>query len=173
MARWKSIYIIRQIYKFIYPKDELATDLNFYNKVKRLQWIKPEHLNIKNINIHHLNNAISLFKRFELYKAIKDKLHCIDKIYIDIDNAIKFDQGINNEINNDEIKNLFIYIIIKAQPKRMLTNINYIKCFTDYLEFDEKITHLLTLLESAKEFVLRLSYKNLNITKEEFDMKMN
>jgi hypothetical protein len=55
----------------------------------------------------------------------------------------------------------------------MLTNINYIKCFTDYLEFDEKITHLLTLLESAKEFVLRLSYKNLNITKEEFDMKMN
>ena len=166
-------YIIRQIYKFIYPKDELATDLNFYNKVKRLQWIKPEHLNIKNINIHHLNNAISLFKRFELYKAIKDKLHCIDKIYIDIDNAIKFDQGINNEINNDEIKNLFIYIIIKAQPKRMLTNINYIKCFTDYLEFDEKITHLLTLLESAKEFVLRLSYKNLNITKEEFDMKMN
>ena len=73
-----------------------------------MKWIKPEHLNIKNINIHHLNNAISLVKRFELYKSIKDKLRCINKIYIDIDNAIKFEQGINNEIKYDEIKTLFV-----------------------------------------------------------------
>ena len=166
-------YIIRQIYKYIYPKDELREDLNFYNKVKKLKWIKPEHLNIKNINIHHLNNAISLVKRFELYKSIKDKLRCINKIYIDIDNAIKFEQGINNEIKYDEIKTLFVYIIIKAQPKRMLTNINYIKCFTDYIEIDEKISQLLTLLESSKEFIINISYQFLNITRDEFDKNMN
>ena len=166
-------YIIRQIYKFIYPKEPLVYDFNFYNKIKKLQWIRPEHLNIKNINILHLNNAISLIKRFEFYKAIKDKLLCINKIYIDMMNAIKFDQGINNETKMDELKPLFLYIIIKAQPQRMISNLNYIKCFTDDIEIDEKISYLLTLLESSKEFVLNISNKLLNITKEEFDKNMS
>ncbi len=165
-------YIIRQIYKFIYPEEPMGEDFNFFNKVKRLQWIKPEHLNIKNINILHLSNAISWIKKFEFYKAIKDKLLCINKIYIDMNNAIKFDHGINNEAKHDELKPLFLYIIIKAQPQRMLSNINYIKCFTDYIEIDEKISYLLTLLESSKEFVLNISYQFLNIKKEEFDENM-
>ena len=166
-------YIIRQIYKFIYPKEQLGEDLIFYNKIKRLKWIKPEHLNIKNINILHLNNAISWIKKFEFYKAIKDKFHCINKIYVDMNNAIKFDSGINNEAKRDELKPLFLYIIIRAQPKRMLSNINYIKCFTDYIEIDEKISYLLTLLESSKEFVINISYQFLNIKKEEFEKNMN
>ena len=88
-------------------------------------------------------------------------------------NAIKFDQGINNETKMDELKPLFLYIIIKAQPQRMISNLNYIKCFTDDIEIDEKISYLLTLLESSKEFVLNISNKLLNITKEEFDKNMN
>ena len=165
-------YIIRQIYKFIYPERPMGEDFNFYNKVKRLQWIKPEHLNIKNLNILHLSNAISWIKKFEFYKAIKDKFLCINRIYNDMNNAIKFDYGINNEAKHDELKPLFLYIIIKAQPQRMLSNINYIKCFTDYIEIDEKISNFLTLLESSKEFVLNISYQFLNIKKEEFDENM-
>ena len=88
-------------------------------------------------------------------------------------NAIKFDFGNNNDVKNEELKPLFQYIVIKAQPERMLSNINYIKCFTDYIEIDEKISYLLTLLESSKEFILNISYKFLNITKEEFDKNMN
>ena len=166
-------YIIRQIYKYVYPKEVLGDDFNFFNKVKRLWWIIPEHLNIKNINMVHLNNAISWIKRFEFYKSIKDKLYCINKVYNDMNNAIKFDSGNNNDVKNEELKPLFQYIVIKAQPERMLSNINYIKCFTDYIEIDEKISYLLTLLESSKEFILNISYKFLNITKEEFDKNMN
>ena len=121
----------------------------------------------------HLNNAISWIKRFEFYKSIKDKLYCINKVYNDMNNAIKFDSGNNNDVKNEELKPLFQYIVIKAQPERMLSNINYIKCFTDYIEIDEKISYLLTLLESSKEFILNISYKFLNITKEEFDKNMN
>ena len=166
-------HIIRQIYKYVYPKEVLGDDFNFFNKVKRLWWIIPEHLNIKNINMVHLNNAISWIKRFEFYKSIKDKLYCINKVYNDMNNAIKFDSGNNNDVKNEELKPLFQYIVIKAQPERMLSNINYIKCFTDYIEIDEKISYLLTLLESSKEFILNISYKFLNITKEEFDKNMN
>lgn len=166
-------YIIRQIYKYIYPEKPLGDDFNFFNKVKRIQWITPEHLNLKNINIFHLNNAISWIKRFEFYKSINDKLYCINKIYIDMNNAIKFDYGINNEAKKEELKPLFQYIIIKAEPERMISNINYIKCFTENIELDEKVNYLLTLLESSKEFVINLTYKLLNITKQEFDKNMN
>ena len=165
-------YIIRQIYKYIYPKKPLGEDLNFFNKIKRIQWINPEHLNLKDINIFHLNNAISWIKRFEFYKSLNDKLYCINKIYIDMNNAIKFDYGINNDAKKEELKPLFQYIIIKAQPERMISNINYIKCFTENIELDEKVNYLLTLLESSKEFVINLSYKLLNITKQEFDKNM-
>ena len=165
-------YLIRQIYKFIFPIEPLGDDFNFYNKVKRLKWIKPKHLSINNINIFHLSSAISWIKRFEFYKSIKDKFHCINKIYTDLTNAINFDNGIKNA-KKEELKPLFLYIIIKAQPQRMLSNLNYIKCFTDDIEIDEKIAQLLTLLESSKEFVLNISYQFLNITQEEFDKNYN
>ena len=165
-------YIIRQIYKFVFPSRKLSEDSKFINKVKSLQWVTPEHLNIKSINISHLNNEISWIKRFEFYKSIKDKMNCIYKIYIDINNEFRLANGFCDESNREEIKLIFFYIIIKSQPERMLSNINYIKCFTDCINLNEIYPYLLVLLESSKEFVLNISDQYLNITKEEYDKNM-
>ena len=40
------------------------------------------------------------------------------------------------------------------------------------MEVNENISYLLILLESIKEFIINISYKFLNITKEEFDNNM-
>ena len=165
-------YIIWQIYKYVHQVQPSEEDFNVHNKTKRLQWITPKHLNIKDINILHLNSAILWIKRFEFYKSMKDKMHCISKIYTDMSNAIKFGYGINTEVKKEDLKPLFTYIIIQAQPERIVSNIYYIKCFSDYMEVNENISYLLILLESIKEFIINISYKFLNITKEEFDNNM-
>ena len=162
-------YITRQIYKSVYPNIQIEDDKFFSVNVGKLQWITPEHLRIKNINVPHLNNAISLIKRFDFYKSIKDKLNCIEKIYINIGKEMKFYYGLNAQLYKEEIKLLFCYIVIKSQPYRMISNINYIKCFADDNEIN---SYLIMLLESSKEFVNNISYKYLNIGKEEFDKNM-
>ena len=166
-------YIIWQIYRYVYEIQPSIEDFNLFNKTKRIQWISPIHLNIKDINILHLNSAILWIKRFEFYKSMKDKMHCISKIYTDMINTIKFGYGVDKEVKKEDLKPLFTYIIIQAQPERIVSNINYIKCFSDYMEVNENISYLLTLLESIKEFILNISYKFLNITKEEFDKNMS
>jgi len=40
-----------------------------------------------------------------------------------MNNAIKFDYGINNEAKKEELKPLFQYIIIKAEPEIFLFKI--------------------------------------------------
>lgn len=109
-----------------------------------MQWITPEQLKIKITNVPNINNAISLINRFDFYKSIKDKLNCIDKIYNNMRNEMKLYYGTNDESNKEELKYLFCYIVIKALPKRMMSNINYIKCFEDYNEIN---SYLVTLLE--------------------------
>ena len=135
-----------------------------------MQWITPEQLKIKITNVPNINNAISLINRFDFYKSIKDKLNCIDKIYNNMRNEMKLYYGTNDESNKEELKYLFCYIVIKALPKRMMSNINYIKCFEDYNEIN---SYLVTLLETSKEFLNNITYKCLNIKKEEFDKNMN
>ena len=163
-------YITRQIYKYVYPSKQIGDDVLLYNNIKKLQWITPEQLKIKITNVPNINNAISLINRFDFYKSIKDKLNCIDKIYNNMRNEMKLYYGTNDESNKEELKYLFCYIVIKALPKRMMSNINYIKCFEDYNEIN---SYLVTLLETSKEFLNNITYKCLNIKKEEFDKNMN
>ena len=163
-------YITRQIYKYVYPSCPVQGDVVFSDKIKKLQWITPEHLKIKIMNIPHLNIAISLIDRFDFYKSIKDKINCIEKIYNNIGKEMIFHYGINDESNREELKSLFNYIVIKAQPKRMISNINYIKCFENYNEISSKS---LTLLESSKEFLNNITHEHAGVKKEEFDKNMN
>ena len=56
-------YIMRQIYIHVYPKEELKSDIDFYNQTKKLYWITPEHLDIKKLYINQLSNAIIWIKK--------------------------------------------------------------------------------------------------------------
>ena len=63
------------------------------------------------------------------------------------------------------------YIILKAHPKRMHSNINYIKCFLGDSNLTDSRGFLLSQIESAASYINNLDYEHLKITKEEFDSK--
>ena len=64
------------------------------------------------------------------------------------------------------------FTIIKAQPQRFISQLNYIKCFRD-LSKGGKIAFLVTQLESAVAFIMSLDHTKLKMTKEEFDKNVN
>ena len=162
-------YIMNQMYIHVYPKEKLKSDIIFYNQTKKLYWITPEHLDIKKIYINQLSNAVIWIKKIDQAKSIRDKLYCISNAYNTMNNTIKFSSGKNDNAGQDELTPIFQYIIIKAQPQRIFSNINYIKCFLDDSGLTGELGFLLTQMESATCFIMDLDYEHLKITKEEFD----
>ena len=164
-------YLMRQIYVHIYPKEKLLEDINFYNQTKKLNWITPDHLDIKKVYINQLNNAILWIKKIDEAKSIRDKLFCISSAYNTMNNTIKFSSGKNDNAGQDELTPIFQYIIIKAQPQRIFSNINYIKCFLDDTDLTGELGFLLSQMESATCFIMSIDYQQLKITEEEFNQK--
>ena len=166
-------YIMRHIYTYVYPKEEFKSDIEFLNQTKKLNWITPEHLDIKKIYINQLNNAIEWIKKIDEKKSIRDKLYCVSCAHNIINNIIKFSSGKNEEAGQDELTPIFQYIIIKAQPPRIFSNINYIKCFLEDEDLTGQLGFLLSQLESAALFIMNITYKLLKITEDEFNKKFN
>ena len=146
-------YLIRQLYVHIYP-EQLDEDTIFYNHTQRLEWVSPEHLEIKKIYINQLNNAEMWIKKIDVVKSVHDKLECISNAISTMSNTIKFNSGKTDLVGQDEIIPIFNYIVIKAQPKRMFSNINYIKCFLDEDEINGRPGFLLSQMESATNFIM-------------------
>ena len=166
-------YIMRHIYNYVYPKNQSKLDFEFYNQTIKLNWINPEHLDIKKVYINQLTNAILWIKRIDEKKSIREKLFCISGAYNTMNNTIKFSSGKNEDAGQDELTPIFQYIIIKAQPPRFYSNINYIKCFLNDNELTGELGFLLSQMESSACFIMNMNYESLKISEEEFNRKMN
>ena len=163
-------HILRQIYKDVFPEEQ-KEDKNFYIRTKCLDWVTPEQLDIKKIYINQLGFAISSIKKMDEARSVLDKLELIVNAHTSVNNTIKFSSGKEDDSGQDEMTPILQYIILKAYPKRMYSNINYIKCFLGDSNLTDSRGFLLSQIESAASYINNLDYKHLKITKEEFDSK--
>jgi hypothetical protein len=162
-------YLMSQIYIHVYPKAQIINDTIFYQQTQKLSWITPENLNIKKIYVNQLANAISWIKKIDVVKSIKDKLLCVQTAINTMNNTIKFSLGIKKDAGQDELIPIFHYIIIKAQPQRMFSNINYIECFLEESELNSTPGTLLGQMKSATTFILFIKPNQLNVSQEEYE----
>ena len=161
-------HIIRQIYKDIFPLEQ-KEDIAFYQRTKCLDWITPEQLDIKTIYTNQLGFAISSIRKIDNARSVLDKLELIVRATDSINNTLKFSLGKEDNSGQDEITPILQYIILKAQPKRMHSNYNFIKCFLGDSNLTNSKGFLLSQIESASSYINDLNYKLLKITKEEFE----
>ena len=161
-------YIMRKIYKYVFPEELLQEDRNFYNKTKELSWIVPEQFEIKKLYINQLRFALSNFRKLDEAKSVFEKIRCIENAFTNINNSIKFSTGKNVTPGQEEVTPILHFTIIKAQPQRFISQLNYIKCFRD-LSKGGKSAFMVTQLESAVAFIMNLDHTKLKMTKEEFD----
>ena len=162
-------FILNQIYKDIYPSECLKEDKEFYEKSKCLDWILPKHLEIQKYYIDQLGMAELCLKNFDTAKSLFDKLEYIKDAFTNINNNIKYSEGKNEEAGQDEMIPIFQYILIKAQLKRMRTNLNYINCFLSEELYNGQFGYFVSQIESSFTFIMNINHNVLNMTKEEFD----
>ena len=162
-------HILRRIYKYIYPSSKSEKDFKILNETRSLGWLQPEHLEIRKLYVNQLKFAEKYINKVDEAKSIFDKLDCIQNAYIILNNTIKFISGKNENAGQDELTPLFQYILIKSQPERLSTNINYIKCFLSESELMGKNGFFVTQMESASTFILNMKSSYLKISNEEFN----
>ena len=161
-------HILRQIYRYVFPQTELEKDNIFYIRTKCLDWVTPEMLDIKKEYINQLSLGELCIKKLDVAKSVRDKINCISDAFSNMNDNVKFSSGKNVDAGQDELTPLFQYIMIRAQPKRIFSNLNYIKCFLD-MSAGGTSAFLVTQLESAISFIMELNYTVLKITKEDYD----
>ena len=160
--------ILRQIYKDVFPPEQ-KEDVIFYQRTKCLNWVTPEQLDIKTIYINQLGFAIDSIKQIDEARSVLDKLDLIASAHTSVNNTIKFSSGKDDDSGQDEMTPILQYIILKAHPKRMHSNINYIKCFLGDSNLTDSKGFLLSQIESAASYINNLNYEILKIPKEEFE----
>ena len=105
-------------------------------------------------------------------KSVHDKLYCISQAYETINNTIKFSSGKNIDAGADDLAPIFQYIIIKAKPRRLYSNIYYIKCFIRNEQKTGIYGFLLSQMVFSAEFITNINHEKVKLSKEEFDKKM-
>ena len=166
-------HIIRKIYKFVYLEKPIENDIKFYEKTLCLDWIEPEQLEIKKIYINQLGYAELCIKKMTEAKSVFDKLDCIKDAHTNMNNTIKFSSGKNDDAGQDELTPIFQYLVIKAHPKRIYSDIHYIKTFLGDTSLRGQEGFLVTQMESATSFIMQIDNERLKMTKEEYDNKIN
>ena len=164
-------YIIRDIYKYVFPERMTPKDRTFFYLIRSLDWIKPEHLEIKKLYINQLKFAEKYIKKLNESKSIVDKIDCINNAYVTMNNTVKFISGKNEDAGTDELTPLFQYVLIKSQPDRLISNINYIKTFLSEEDMLGPKGFYLSQLESASSFISGIDFKQLNMDEKEFNQK--
>ena len=165
-------FIFRQIYKYISPPRKLSNDDNFLKKTQSLKWITPNILDIKNLSINHLGHSIKCIEMIEEVKSVNDKLDCIREAHASLNNVIKFSNGSDSNAGQDEITPIFQFIIIKAQPKKIFTNISFIITFLDKSELSSSKGFLITQMDSAISYIMNIDEKTFKEKKDELNENM-
>ena len=162
--------IMIKLYDKLFPKMENDEDKKFYQQCIRLSWIEPKHLKQENLFIDNfLPITNKYFEQINTEKSAVGKLEILSKIFEAINNVIIFNKGGN--FSTDDIAPIFEYALIKAHPKRLSSNIQFLQIFMKKNE-DLKERMYFDYLNAYLIIIINANYTHFyGVTKEEFDGK--
>ena len=163
-------YILFKLYDKLFPKNSSKSDLKFYNKCCRLDFIKPENL-IKDKNMINENlwkTSMVLINEMDNKLTPADKMKSFEKAFGILQNSITFSSG-KNDLGIDDTVSFLIYIILKSKPKNICSNSKYCQLLLNPDLAKRQYGILLTQLEMVKNIIFDMKYTDLiGVTEEEF-----
>ena len=161
-------YILESIYKLVFPTNPIEKDLLFYQKTKELDWVTIQNFGIKDLELYQIYYPEMIMNKFEESKSLNDKIKYIKYIHKYINDIFVFNTG-KEEVGQDEATPFIQYLIIKSQPKRIVSNINFIKNFLNEVELMGDKGFFISQIDSAIIFVLSINHTTFNMSEEEFN----
>ncbi|KZT69321.1 hypothetical protein DAEQUDRAFT_669973 [Daedalea quercina L-15889] len=149
--------------------DDLERDRVLSQRIALFKWIEPKHLDIPE---GEGSEGFMMFAQQELlkvnhYKAPRDKLICIL-------NSCKVIFGLLRHLHKEESADTFvpmlIYVVLKANPPNLLSNMEFISRFRNPAKLQSEAGYYLSSLMGAVSFIETMDHTSLsNITQEGFE----
>jgi Rab5 GDP/GTP exchange factor len=151
--------------------DDIERDKAIHKRMQHLQFVTADHLDIseKHRDNAKLDLAIEELRKIAQYKAPRDKVVCVL-------NCCKLIYGILNKASAsghpagaDDFLPLLIYVVLRANPPQMHSNLQYILKFRSASKMISEAGYYFTHLESTIDFIEHLDASKLTIDPRDFE----
>lgn len=163
-------HIMNKLYDKLYPPEADLNDIKIYQMCVLLSWVEPNHLcKVQKLNLENfLPNTVGYITKLDAVKNPNEKLKLFSKVIEIILNTLTFCIGKKCEGGVDDQLPLLVYVIIKAQPPRLASNLSFIELYYEEINSGPEAQKF-AMLSAIKERLLNFHAADLNgVSGEEF-----
>lgn len=176
IERYTMTLLYRILFCPPFTSDE-EKDLAIQKRIRQLNWVSGKNLECQ---IHETSsevrelvyNSITDLLNMDSAKAPQEKLSCV--IYCCRNIFLMLQQSVGGPASADEFLPALIFIVLKANPARLKSNINFI---TRFCNASRLMTgeggYFFTNLCCAVSFIENLTAESLNMDEKEFNAYMS
>mmetsp|Transcript_10623 Transcript_10623/g.20548 ORF Transcript_10623/g.20548 Transcript_10623/m.20548 type:complete len:1002 (+) Transcript_10623:440-3445(+) len=162
-------YITAKLEAEIFPLWPTYEDTRLYSKTLELDWLMPEHLDIPQDQRHAemWTFAIDSLQEIDEYRSTVDKLQCLVEFISTIIDILHLCADAE-AVGADESLPIVIYLIIRAQPKRLHSNLNFISQFSNKSKMLADFGFCHSLISAGMEFVITSDATSFSLDPNEY-----
>lgn len=169
--------IMTRLHKWVFCHDSCddeQRDLALQRRIRSLNWVTPRMLCVPfpdtktSVTADPFLPAITAIIEMDAKRAPQDKLACVTKCSQHVFEALS--TSINEPANADDFLSGLVYVVLKANPPRLHSNMQYVIRFgLPHSLMAGESGYYFTNLSCAVAFIEKLDGPKLNLSPEEFE----